>query len=45
MFTLFMNSPRFPKVKPVNLKFVQSYIQKFEESLKVYEELQKESAR
>lgn len=45
MFTLYKHSPRFPKVKPVNLKFVQAYIQKFEESLKNYEEIQKERAQ
>jgi hypothetical protein len=45
MFTLFKASPKFPKVKPVNLKFVQLYMTKFEESLKNFEELQKESVR
>ncbi|MCR9016343.1 hypothetical protein [Aquiflexum gelatinilyticum] len=44
MFTLFNSSPRFPKVNPVNLKFVQQYIIKFEESLRNFEELQKEGS-
>jgi hypothetical protein len=42
MFTLFKSSPRFPKVNPVNLKFVHLYLVKFEESLRNFEELQKE---
>lgn len=42
MFTLFKSSPRFPKVNPVNLKFVQLYMVKFEESLRNLEELQRE---
>lgn len=42
MFTLFKSSPRFPKLKPVNIKFVQEYFSKFEESLKNLEEVQKE---
>jgi hypothetical protein len=45
MFTLFKASQKFPKVKPVNLKFVQLYMTKFEESLKNFEELQKERVR
>jgi hypothetical protein len=44
MFTLFKSSPRFPKVNPVNLKFVQLYLDKFEESLRNFEELQREGA-
>lgn len=43
MFTLFKSSPRFPKLNPVNIKFVQEYFLKFEESLKNLEEVQKES--
>lgn len=42
MFTLFKSAPRFPKVNPVNLKFVHQYMAKFEESLRNFEELQKE---
>jgi hypothetical protein len=43
MFTLFKSSPKFPKLNPVNLKTVQLYFVKFEESLKNFEELQRES--
>jgi hypothetical protein len=43
MFTLFKSSPKFPKLNPVNLKTVQLYLVKFEESIKNFEELQKES--
>lgn len=43
MFTLFKASPKFPKVQPLNAKFIQRYIEKFEESIKNFEELQKES--
>lgn len=42
MFTLFKSSSRFPKIKPVNLKFIHLYVAKFEESIKNFEELQKE---
>lgn len=42
MFTLFKSSPRFPKLNPVNIRFVQEYFSKFEESLKNLEEIQKE---
>ncbi len=42
MFTLFKSTPIAPKVRPVNLKFVQLYKVKFEESIKNFEELQKE---
>ncbi len=42
MFTLFKSSPKFPNVKPVNIKQIQNYFNKFEESLKAFEELQKE---
>jgi hypothetical protein len=43
MFILFKASQKFPNVKTVNLRFVQLYMTKFEESLKNFEELQKES--
>jgi hypothetical protein len=42
MFPLFKSSPKFPKVKTVNLKIIQMYIAKFEESLRNLEEYQKE---
>jgi hypothetical protein len=42
MFPLFQSSPKFPKVKTVNLKVIQQYIAKFEESLRNLEEYQKE---
>ena len=42
MFTLFKSSPKFPVVKPVNISLVKSYFSKFEESLKAFEEVQKE---
>jgi hypothetical protein len=42
MFTLFKSTPIVPKVKPVNLRFINSYWKKFEESLRNLDELQKE---
>lgn len=45
MFTLYKITPKFPKIKPVNIRFVKLYAQKFEESLKNLEELQKEVIR
>ncbi|MBY5952543.1 hypothetical protein OU792_15340 [Algoriphagus sp. NF] len=45
MFTLFKNSPKFPVVKPVNISLVRNYMVKFEESLKNFEEIQKEAVR
>ena len=42
MFTLFKSSPKFPAVKPINVKQVKNYLQKFEESLKNFEEIQNE---
>ncbi|SEF54682.1 hypothetical protein SAMN03080598_00547 [Algoriphagus boritolerans DSM 17298 = JCM 18970] len=42
MFTLFKNSPKFPVVKPVNIRLVQNYFVKFEESLKNFDEVQRE---
>ncbi|WPR75460.1 hypothetical protein [Algoriphagus sp. NG3] len=44
MFTLFKTSPKFPQVKPINLKMAKSYLMKFEESLRNFEEIQKEAA-
>jgi hypothetical protein len=43
MFTLFKSSPKFPVVKPVNILQIKNYLSKFEESIKTYEELQKEA--
>jgi len=45
MFTLFKTSPKFPKVKRVDLKAIRLYVSKFEESLKNFDELQKEGVR
>ncbi|GGF35406.1 hypothetical protein GCM10011339_24690 [Echinicola rosea] len=45
MFTLFKQRPTFPKVKPVNLKDIQMYMAKFEESLKNFDEVQKENIK
>jgi hypothetical protein len=42
MFPLFKSSPKFPKIKQVNLKIIQMYIAKFEESLRNLDEYQKE---
>ncbi|MFD2035693.1 hypothetical protein ACFSKL_12890 [Belliella marina] len=42
MFTLYKASPKFPKIQPLNTKFIQRYIEKFEESIRNFEELQKE---
>ncbi|MFL0684528.1 hypothetical protein CLV31_108173 [Algoriphagus aquaeductus] len=42
MFTLFKAAPKFPVVKPVNIRQIQSYLSKFEESIKAFEEVQKE---
>jgi hypothetical protein len=43
MFRLLNPSKNFPKIRPVNIKDIQMYMVKFEESLKVLEEVQKES--
>jgi len=43
MFPLFKTSPKFPQVKPINLSLAKSYLKKFEESLKNFEEFQKEA--
>ncbi|RZS94933.1 hypothetical protein BC751_0444 [Cecembia calidifontis] len=45
MFTLFKVSPKFPKIQPVDIKVIRLYMSKFEESLKNFEELQKEGIR
>ena len=42
MITLFKASPKFPKISPLDLKTVILYVTKFEESLRNFEELQKE---
>ena len=43
MFTLFKASPKFPVVRPVNIRQIQNYLSKFEESIRTCEELQKEA--
>ncbi len=43
MFTLFKSPPKFPNVQSVNLKSVQLYASKFEEAIRNFEELQKET--
>ena len=43
MFTLYKTSPKFPIVKSVNIRQIQNYLSKFEESLKAFEEVQKEA--
>lgn len=43
MFILFKSSPKFPIVRHVNIKQIQNYLNKFEESLRAFEEIQKES--
>ena len=43
MFTLFKSPPKFPVVKPVNIRQIQNYLRKFEESIKASEEIQKEA--
>ncbi|MDF2156931.1 hypothetical protein [Algoriphagus sp. CAU 1675] len=45
MFTLFQSTPRFPVVKPINIQMVKSYMMKFEESLRNFEEIQKDPIR
>lgn len=42
MFTLFKPSPRFPQIKRIDIKSVHLYLTKFEESIKNFEEMQKE---
>jgi len=42
MFLLFKPAPKFPRVKPVNIRMVKSYQSKFEESFRNFEEIQKE---
>lgn len=42
MFALFKTPPKFPVVKPINIRLVQNYFVKFEESLKNFEEMQRE---
>ena len=43
MFNLLQPSKKFPKIKYVNLNQVQMYMIKFEESIRNFEEIQKES--
>jgi hypothetical protein len=43
MFPLFKSSPKFPVVKPINIRQAKNYLRKFEESLKNFEEMQNET--
>jgi hypothetical protein len=43
MFQLFKTPPKFPVVKPINIHQAKNYLHKFEESLKIFEEIQKEA--
>ncbi len=43
MFTLFSNQKRFPIIKHVNIRDVHLYMVKFEESIRNFEDLQKET--
>lgn len=45
MFTLFKPTKNFPEIKNINLKAIQMYMVKFEESLKNLDEFQKESLK
>jgi hypothetical protein len=45
MFTLFNSRKTFPKAQNVNLKVIHMYMVKFEESLKNFDELQKEMVK
>ncbi len=45
MFTLFKQRASIPKTKTVNLKDIQLYMAKFEESLRNFEEVQKENIK
>ncbi|MDP4657636.1 MAG: hypothetical protein NWS90_10765 [Algoriphagus sp.] len=45
MFILFQSSPKFPVVKPVNIRQIKNYLSKFEEAIRTCEELQKEAIR
>ncbi|EOZ92316.1 hypothetical protein A33Q_4409 [Indibacter alkaliphilus LW1] len=42
MFTLYKPSPRFPQIKRIDIRTVQLYLSKFEESIRNFEEIQKE---
>jgi hypothetical protein len=44
MFNLLKPSKKFPQIRYVNLSQVQMYMIKFEESIRNFEEIQKESA-
>lgn len=43
MFVLFKTPPKFPVVKPVNIGLTKNYLIKFEESLRIFDEVQQES--
>lgn len=42
MFHLFKSPPKFPKIRPINIRLVKNYQSKFEESFRNFEEVQKE---
>ena len=44
MFNLFQPSKKFPQIRYINLNQVHLYMAKFEESIRNFEEIQKESA-
>lgn len=44
MFILFKTPPKFPILKPVNIGMAKNYVIRFEESLKIFEEVQRELA-
>jgi hypothetical protein len=43
MFTLYKSPPKFPVVKPVDIRLTHNYLVKFEESLRIFEEIQREA--
>ncbi len=45
MFTLLSRTKSFPRIRPVDIRDIHLYMMKFEESLKNFEALQKETAR
>lgn len=45
MFTLFKPARKFPKGQNVNLKVIHLYMAKFEESLRNFDEVQKEMVK
>ena len=45
MFTLFKPTKTFPEIKNINLKVIQMYMVKFEESLKNLDDFHRESLK